>query len=64
MPAHHNLDTYLSAYIEVAGIASEKHSPLFRTTIRKTQLLTDNQMGQADVYRMIRRQAAAVASKR
>ena len=58
MPAHHNLDAYLSAYIDAAGIAADKHSPLFRTVIRKTQQLTTNRMSQADVYRMIKRRAA------
>ena len=63
MPAHHNLDTYLSAYIEVAGIADEKHTPLFRTVVRKTRQLTGKPMSQADVYRMIRRRAAAAGIK-
>jgi site-specific recombinase XerD len=63
MPAHHNLDTYLSAYMEAAGIVGEKHTPLFRTVVRKTQQLTLNRMGQADVYRMIRRRAAAAGIK-
>jgi site-specific recombinase XerD len=59
MPAHHNLDTYVAAYMEAAGIADDKHSPLFRTVVGKTNQLTEKKMGQADVYRMIRRRAAA-----
>jgi integrase/recombinase XerC len=31
MPAHHNLEEYMSAYIEAAGIGNEKHAPLFQT---------------------------------
>src|SRR5260370_4188117 len=31
MPAHHNLEAYLDAYIEAAGIADAKRSPLFRS---------------------------------
>jgi integrase len=57
MPAHHNLDAYLSAYIEASGIGDDRHSPLFRTTIRKTRKLTANRMSQADVYRMVKRRA-------
>lgn len=59
MPAHHNLDTYLAAYLEAAGIADDRRAPLFRTTFRKTRKLTSNRMSQADVYRMIKRRAAA-----
>jgi site-specific recombinase XerD len=59
MPTHHNLDAYLSAYIEAAGLAEAKRSPLFRTAIGRTQTLSRNWMTQADVYRMIRRRAAA-----
>jgi len=31
MPCHHNLETYLSAYIEAAGIAGDPKGPLFCT---------------------------------
>ena len=34
VPAHHNAEAYLDAYIENAGIASEKKTPLFRTLDR------------------------------
>ncbi len=57
MPAHHNLDTYLAAYIEAAGITVDKKAPLFRTAVRRTQALTRKRMAQADVYRMIKRRA-------
>jgi site-specific recombinase XerD len=57
MPCHHNLDTYLAAYIEAAGIAMDKKGALFRTAIGKTNVLTDKPMAQVDVYRMIRRRA-------
>src|SRR5208283_5097460 len=30
VPAHHNAETYLDAYIEAAGIADARESPLFR----------------------------------
>ena len=28
MPAHHNLEAYLAAYIETAGIGEQQESPL------------------------------------
>jgi hypothetical protein len=36
MPCHHNLETYLSAYIEGAGLAGDPKRPLFRTIGRGT----------------------------
>ena len=41
VPAHHNADAYLHAYIEAAGIADQKKSPLFRSAAGKTQKLTE-----------------------
>ena len=34
MPCHHNLENYLTAYIEKAGIADDPKRPLFRTVGR------------------------------
>jgi integrase/recombinase XerC len=31
MPCHHNLEAYLTAYIDGAGLASDPKGPLFRT---------------------------------
>ena len=59
VPAHHNADAYLHAYIEAAGIAGEK-SPLFRSAAGKTQKLTDRPMDPNDALRMIKRRAKAV----
>jgi site-specific recombinase XerD len=59
MPAHHNLELYVAAYIEAAGIGSEKDTPLFRTAKGKTKRLTDHRLSQPEVYLMIRRRAAA-----
>jgi integrase len=42
----------------VAGIRDQGRSPLFRSTIGKTGILTGLPMHQIDVYRMIRRRAA------
>jgi integrase len=58
MPAHHKLEAYLDEYLEVAGIRKQGRSPLFRSTIRKTGILTGLPMHRIDVWRMIRRRAA------
>ena len=57
MPAHHNLETYMDAYLDAAGIRDEKKTPLFRSARGKTKTLTANPMARGDVYRMIRRRA-------
>jgi site-specific recombinase XerD len=58
MPAHHNLELYVAAYMDAAGIGSEKDTPLFRTAKGKTKQLTDRRLSQPEVYLMIRRRAA------
>ncbi len=63
MPAHHNLEEYMAAYIEAAGIGHEKHTPLFRTAKGKTQQLTERRLSQPEVYLMIRRRAAGARHK-
>ena len=59
MPAHHNLEAYLDAYIEAAGIRDDKKSPLFRSAHGRTGVLTDNRMHRVDAWRMVQRRAAA-----
>jgi len=63
--AHHNLIDYLHEYIEAAGIAEEKKSPLFRTTEGKSRQLTNNAMDRHDAIRMVKRRAvdAGVSEK-
>src|SRR3954447_17528165 len=46
MPAHHNLEAYIDAYIEAADIAGDKKGPLFRTARGKTKVLNGNPMTQ------------------
>ena len=58
MPCHHNLEEYLDAYIEAAGIARARKGPLFRAASRKTKELADGPMSRVDVWRMIRRRAS------
>jgi site-specific recombinase XerD len=59
MPCHHNLATYLAAYIDGAGIAEDPKGPLFRTIGRGTGLLTRTPLPQANAYMMIGRRGAA-----
>jgi site-specific recombinase XerD len=59
MPCHHNLETYLTAYIEGAGLAEDPRGPLFRTIGRGTGLLTRTPLPQANAHAMIGRRAAA-----
>jgi site-specific recombinase XerD len=60
MPCHHHLETYLTAYIEGAGVADDPKGPLFRTIGRGTNLLTRTPLPQANAYVMIGRRAVAV----
>jgi integrase/recombinase XerD len=59
VPAHHNAEAYLDAYLEVAGIATDKKNALFRSTQGKTRRLTADPMHRVDVFRMIKRRARA-----
>ena len=63
VPAHHNLDEYIEAYIKVAGIGDDPKGFLFRTVAGKTGQLTTLPLGQPDAYRMIRRRAKAAGIK-
>jgi site-specific recombinase XerD len=56
VPAHHNAEEYLDAYIDAACIRDEKKTPLFRSVDRRRQL-TANRISRIDVFRMIRRRA-------
>jgi integrase len=59
MPCHHNLEAYLTAYVEKTGIADDPKGPLFRTIGRGTQELTRTPLPTANAYMMIKRRAAA-----
>src|SRR5262249_34294625 len=53
VPAHHNAVLYLDEYLHAAGIAADKHSPLFRTVDRKGNI-TERGMTRNDALRMIK----------
>lgn len=59
VPAHHNAEAYMDAYLEAAGLRDEKRSPLFRTTRARTRILTEQPMTRNDALRMIKRRAKA-----
>ena len=61
MPCHHNLETYLHAYIEAAGLVGDVRGPLFRTIGRGTDQLTATPLPQANAYAMVRRRAKAAS---
>jgi integrase/recombinase XerD len=60
VPAHHNAEAYLDAYIDRAGIRDEKTGPLFRS-VDKRRSLTLQPMTRVDVLRMVKRRAAAAS---
>jgi site-specific recombinase XerD len=59
MPCHHNLEEYLTAYLDGAGLRGDPKGPLFRTIGRGTGQLTRSVLPPANAYAMIRRRAAA-----
>ena len=54
VPAHHNAEQYLDAYLEAAGIGNEKDTPLWRS-MTKGGAVTPNRMSRVDVFRMVKR---------
>jgi site-specific recombinase XerC len=60
MPCHHNLETYLTAYIEGAGLADDPKGPLFRNIGRdRGRPLTRTPLPRANAHAMIGRRAAS-----
>jgi integrase len=59
MPCHHNLESYLHAYIDGAGLAGDPKALLFQTYSPSTRQLTGNPLPQANAYMMIQRRAQA-----
>ena len=63
MPAHHKLEAFLDEYLAAAGIRDDGKTPLFRSAVGKTGVLTDKPMHRIDAYRMIRRRTAEAGFK-
>src|SRR5437762_11998859 len=59
VPAHHNAEHYLDAYIEAAGIACDKKSPLFRSIDRERKL-TSRPLAARNTLDMIKSRAKAI----
>ena len=58
MPCHHNLEEYLTGYLDGTDLRGDPKGPLFRTIGRGTGKLTRTVLPQANAYAMIRRRAA------
>jgi integrase/recombinase XerD len=56
IPARHDLRQFILDYIKAGGLEySERNTPLFRTTIRRTKQLTMQGMAPGDIGRMVKR---------
>ena len=50
------MEMYIEAYMTAAGIENDaEDTPLFRSTVRKTKLLTTRALTANDIYRMVKR---------
>ncbi|MDP9174766.1 MAG: tyrosine-type recombinase/integrase [Planctomycetota bacterium] len=54
VPAHHNAEAYLDAYLAVVGTVEDAKAPLFRSASRGTDALTGGRMSRTDVFRMVK----------
>jgi site-specific recombinase XerD len=59
VPAHHNAEAYLDAYIQAARLAEEPKTPLFRSIRGKTGAITDKPLRRNNALDMIKRRAKA-----
>ena len=57
LPCHHNLEQYLSAYLDGCHLRQGAKGTLFRTIGRGAGQLTTTPLPQANAYQMIRRRA-------
>ncbi len=56
IPVRHDLEGYIRAYLDAAGIAAEnKDRPLFRSTRRRTGQLTGNAMTSKSICELVKR---------
>jgi integrase/recombinase XerC len=63
MPCHHNLEVYLSEYLEATGLGSTPGAPLFQSMPRYAAVLSGNTLSQADAFQIMRRRAGAAGIK-
>lgn len=57
VPAHHNAEAYLDAYIAAAGLAQMHKTPLFRSAAGRTGLLRESRLSRKDALRVVKRLA-------
>ena len=55
VPCHHNPDHSLDQYIAATGIAGDANGYLFRTTMRRSGILTEKPLHLQDAYRIIQK---------
>jgi integrase/recombinase XerD len=60
LPAHHKVEELIDAYLDRAGIAVEKGTPLFRSFSRQ-RTLTARRLDRREVHAMVRRRAQLAA---
>lgn len=58
VPAHHNADEFLDAYLKASGIGGDKKSPLFRS-LNRSGHVTERGMTRNDALRMVKRRVKA-----
>ena len=59
VPAHHNAEAYVDAYLAAAGFGSEQKTPLFRTVRGKTGRLNGNRLNRFEAFQMVKRRVKA-----
>src|SRR4051794_9177246 len=66
IPARHDVETFIEAYVASVGMEKDPdNTPLFRSTVRRTKVLTSRALTPNDIYRMVKRrlQAAGLPSR-
>ncbi len=53
MAAHHKLERFLDEYLAAAGIGDHDKTPLFRSAVGRTGILTERPMHRVDAYEMV-----------
>jgi integrase/recombinase XerD len=64
VPAHHNTEAYLDAYLEAAGIGDAAKTPLFRSVRGRSQQLTESPLRRNNALDMVKRRAVAAGLPR
>jgi len=59
LPAHHNLEAWLHAYLDAAGLRAAPRSPLFRAVRGRTGVLTERPLLARNALDLVRRRARA-----